>query len=75
MISSCDVCKKNKPDLAAYPGLLQPLAIPNHVWDDISMDFVESLPLSGGKSVILVIVDMLSKYAHFLPLSHPFTAS
>nr|GEX16288.1 reverse transcriptase [Tanacetum cinerariifolium] len=75
MIRDCNVCQRQNHDLSAYPGLIQPLPIPERIWKEISMDFIEKLPTSHGKSVILVVVDRLSKYAHFIPLTHPFTAS
>jgi hypothetical protein len=75
MVAECDICQRNKSDLAAYPGLMQPLPIPDKVWNDISMDFIEQLPKSQGRSVIMVVVDRLSKYSHFIALSHPYTAS
>lgn len=68
-IRNCNVCQKCKADIQAYPGLLQPLPIPENVWEEVNMDFIEE-----GKEVIMVVVDRLSKYVHFMALSHPFSA-
>lgn len=38
------------------------------------MDFIEGLPKSKGRDAILVIVDRLTKFAHFVSLTHPFKA-
>lgn len=73
-VQSCEICARAKPDHGPYPGLLQPLPIPSRAWSHISMDFVEGLPKSWGKNVILVVVDRFTKYAHFIAFSHPFTA-
>ncbi|WVZ16578.1 hypothetical protein V8G54_009560 [Vigna mungo] len=52
-----------------------PLPIPTQVWSNFSMDFIGGLPKVQGKDTILVVVDRLTKYAHFLALTHPFTAA
>jgi hypothetical protein len=48
--------------------------VPTAVWLDIGMDFIEALLHVGGNSVILTIVDQFSKYCHFIPLAHPYSA-
>ena len=69
----CPVCKKNKGENCSYPGYLDPFQLPDMVWTHLSMDFIEGLPASNGKDAIMVVVDRLSKFAHFIPFSHPFT--
>jgi hypothetical protein len=73
--TECEVCQRNKGETIKSLGTLQPLPIPPAIWKDISMDFITGLPISRNKSVIMVGVDRLSKYAHFCALQHPFTAS
>jgi hypothetical protein len=60
--------------LAFYSPCRRPLSIPSGVWSDICIDFIEALPRAQGKTVILTVVDRFSKYFHFIPLAHPYTA-
>lgn len=73
-VQSCQACLQAKPDRLKYPGLLQPLPVPEGSWQAVSLDFTEGLPKSAGYNCILVVVDRFSKYAHFVALKHPFTA-
>lgn len=73
-VQQCQICIQAKPDRDRYPGLLQPLPVPEGAWQVISLDFIEGLPKSHSYNCILVVVDKFSKYGHFLPLTHPFTA-
>jgi hypothetical protein len=74
-VKQCTVCQQAKHETCKTPGLLQPLPTPTVPWQSISMDFIEGLPKSNGFEVILVIVDRYTKYAHFLPLKHPYNAT
>jgi len=74
-VKQCSVCQQAKHTNHSPPGLLQPLPIPEGVWMDISMDFIEGLPKSNGYSVIMVVVDRLTKFAHFVAVKHPYTTS
>jgi hypothetical protein len=74
-IQRCDTCHRAKAEHTKLPGLLQPLPVPPAAWHTLSLDFVEGLPKSNGHDVILVVIDKLTKYGHFIPLKHPFTAT
>ena len=73
-IDACNICQQAKVEHTKTPGTLQPLPIPTHAWTIISLDFVEGLPKSQKFDTILVVIDKFTKYGHFIPLSHPYTA-
>jgi hypothetical protein len=74
-VKSCTTCQQAKPNRSKYPGLFSPLPVPDGAYHTISMDFIKGIPRSGSVNCILVIVDKFSKYNHFVPLLHPFTAA
>jgi len=74
-VAECLVCQQNKVETINTTGLLQTLAIPSQCWEEVSLDFITILPNFEGNSAIVVVVDKITKYAHFYALSHPFKAS
>src|SRR5207247_5024946 len=74
-IAECDVCQRVKADHLKSAGQLQPLEIPSWKWEDIHMDFVVGLPRTQkGYDSIWVIVDRLTKIAHFIPVKTIYQA-
>jgi hypothetical protein len=72
-VSRCDTCCRVKAIHMKPASLLQPLSIPSWKWDDISMDFNSGLPTTQkGHDLIWVIVDRLTKLAHFIPVKTYF---
>ena len=68
-VSECDICKRVKASHLRPAGLLQPLTIPSGKWEDISIDFIVGLPKTAkGYDSIWVVVDRLTKSAHFIPV-------
>ncbi|KAI3730615.1 hypothetical protein L1987_61787 [Smallanthus sonchifolius] len=68
-VSKCLTCAKVKVEYQKPSGLLQQPEIPQWKWEQISMDFITKLPkASNGCDTIWVIVDRLTKSAHFLPI-------
>ncbi|GJX57919.1 putative reverse transcriptase domain-containing protein [Tanacetum coccineum] len=72
-VSKCLTCLKVKAEHQRTSGLLQQLEIPIWKWEGIAMDFVTKLPrTSSGHETIWVIVDRLTKSAHFLPMREDY---
>jgi hypothetical protein len=72
-IHACTTCQRYKSEHLHPAGLLLPLPVPQAVWTDIGLDFVEALPHVGDKSVIVTVVHRFNKYCHFIPLAHPYS--
>ena len=69
-VASCLICQKAKVEHQRPVGMLQPLDLPEWKWDSIAMDFVVGLPRTIQKfDYIWIIVDRLTKSAHFLPIN------
>ena len=73
-VARCLVCQQVKAEHQRPSGTLQPLPIPKWKWEYITMDFVIGLPRTrAGFDAIWVIVDRLTKSAHFLPIRNNFS--
>ena len=73
-VARCLVCQKTKVEHRKPYGELQSLDVPEWKWESISMDFVTGLPKTvSGHDAIWVIVDRLTKSAHFLPINIRFS--
>ena len=73
-VTKCLVCQRVKAEHQVPSGLLQSIIIPEWKWDRITMDFVVGLPLTGRKhDSVWVVVDRLTKSAHFLPVRNDYS--
>jgi len=68
-VVECDLCQSNKSENIPTPSLLHTLHIANQKWEEISMDFIEGLPVSDSKDKIFFIIDGLTKYSHFMAIA------
>ena len=73
-VSKCLTCQQIKIEHQKPVGLLQPLSIPELKWERITMDFVTGLPRTQrGHDAIWVIVDRLTKSAHFIATNNTYS--
>ena len=73
-VQKCIIYQQAKHDTTLPSGLLEPLPIPDKIWDNVAMDFITGLPPSNGHTVIMVVIDRLSKYAHLYSLKSDFNS-
>jgi hypothetical protein len=73
VVARCDTCQRTKAEHQKPAGLLQPLPVPEWKWEEIGMDFVTGLPRTQkGNDSIWVIIDRLTKVAHFITVKTTF---
>ncbi len=65
----CPDCAISKSSRHLPAGKILPLPIPNWPWSHLGVDFITDLPVSDGKTCILVIIDRFSKFCHLIPLA------
>ena len=71
----CLTCQQVKCEHQRRGGVSQGMSIPTWKWEQITMDFVVGLPTTvGGYDSIWVVVDRLTKSAHFIPVRVKYTA-
>ena len=74
-VLQCQTCQMVKAEHQVPSGLLQNLLLPEWKWDMVTMDFVSGLPITfGGRNAIWVIVDRLTKSAHFIAIKKTYEA-
>jgi hypothetical protein len=75
-IALCDVCNRVKAEHQKPAGLLQQLPIPEWKWDNVGMAFITGLPRTkSGYDSIWVVIDHLTKVAHFIPMKTTYTSA
>jgi len=75
-IAKCMECQRVKVEHRHPTGLLQPFSIPEWKWEVVTIDFITKLPRSRRQhDSIMVVVDKLTKAAHFVPVKSTHKAT
>jgi hypothetical protein len=74
-VKECPTFQENNDEHTHPIGLLQPLPIPEHKWEIISMDFITGLPRTQGKDYIFIVLDRLTNFAHFFSIATDFSVA
>jgi len=73
-VQQCLICQQAKMAITLPASVLQPLPIPYQIYGELAMDFITCHPVSYGFTLIYVVIDILSKAAHFMALKQDFTS-